>query len=115
MTVKRICIGEIQLYDMVKLNADMVSYSGDIVKVPMNATTVNNMYLEGPWFYKALAVLRSAVKGQGAAVAAFPAAAIERCPSWRCYLQRSSGDVRRVRVASVSWLDGILVRSGTAW
>jgi arabinoxylan arabinofuranohydrolase len=38
--------------NMVKLNADMVSYSGDIVKVPMNATTVNNMYLEGPWFYK---------------------------------------------------------------
>jgi arabinoxylan arabinofuranohydrolase len=38
--------------NMVKLNADMISYSGDIVKVPMNATTVNNMYLEGPWFYK---------------------------------------------------------------
>jgi arabinoxylan arabinofuranohydrolase len=38
--------------NMVKLNPDMVSYSGDIVKVPMNATTVNNMYLEGPWFYK---------------------------------------------------------------
>jgi arabinoxylan arabinofuranohydrolase len=37
---------------MVKLNPDMVSYSGDIVKIPMNATTVNNMYLEGPWFYK---------------------------------------------------------------
>jgi arabinoxylan arabinofuranohydrolase len=37
---------------MVKLNPDMISYSGDIVKVPMNATTVNNMYLEGPWFYK---------------------------------------------------------------
>jgi uncharacterized membrane protein YgcG len=38
--------------NMVKLNEDMVSYSGDIVKIPMNATTVNNMYLEGPWFYK---------------------------------------------------------------
>jgi arabinoxylan arabinofuranohydrolase len=38
--------------NMVKLNPDMISYSGDIVKVPMNATTVNNMYLEGPWFYK---------------------------------------------------------------
>jgi arabinoxylan arabinofuranohydrolase len=38
--------------NMVKLNADMVSYSGSIVKVPMTAATVNNMYLEGPWFYK---------------------------------------------------------------
>jgi arabinoxylan arabinofuranohydrolase len=38
--------------NMVKLNEDMISYSGDIVKIPMNATTVNNMYLEGPWFYK---------------------------------------------------------------
>jgi arabinoxylan arabinofuranohydrolase len=38
--------------NMVKLNADMISYSGSIVKVPMTAATVNNMYLEGPWFYK---------------------------------------------------------------
>lgn len=37
---------------MVKLNADMISYSGDIVQVPLNATTVNNMYLEAPWVYK---------------------------------------------------------------
>jgi arabinoxylan arabinofuranohydrolase len=38
--------------NMVKLNEDMISYSGSIVKVPMNVSTVNNMYLEGPWFYK---------------------------------------------------------------
>ncbi|MDD1710954.1 MAG: glycoside hydrolase family 43 protein, partial [Methanoregulaceae archaeon] len=37
---------------MVKLNPDMISYSGGVVRVPLNATTVNNMYLEGPWFYK---------------------------------------------------------------
>jgi arabinoxylan arabinofuranohydrolase len=50
--------GQVYLYwgnprlSMVKLNADMISYSGDIVQIPMNASTVNDMYLEGPWVYK---------------------------------------------------------------
>jgi arabinoxylan arabinofuranohydrolase len=49
----------------VKLNKDMISYSGDIVSVPLTVETVGgsrgnkstespnkDMYVEGPWFYK---------------------------------------------------------------
>ena len=36
----------------VKLNADMISYSGDTVRIPENATTFASCYGEAPWFYK---------------------------------------------------------------
>lgn len=53
--------GNPQLY-YVKLNEDMISYSGDIQKVDMNAagfgansdpdSRTGTLYTEGPWFYK---------------------------------------------------------------
>jgi arabinoxylan arabinofuranohydrolase len=37
---------------MVKLNSDMISYSGNVQEMPQNAQTVGNMYAEAPWLYK---------------------------------------------------------------
>jgi arabinoxylan arabinofuranohydrolase len=36
----------------VKMNADMISYSGDTTRIPENATTFSNCYGEAPWLYK---------------------------------------------------------------
>jgi len=36
----------------VKMNKDMISYSGDIVQIPENAQTFSNCYGEAPWLYK---------------------------------------------------------------
>jgi hypothetical protein len=36
----------------VKLNKDMISYSGDIVQIPENAETFSSCYGEAPWLYK---------------------------------------------------------------
>lgn len=36
----------------VKMNDNMISYSGDIVQIPENAQTFANCYGEGPWIYK---------------------------------------------------------------
>ena len=36
----------------VKMNADMISYSGDTTRIPENATTFSSCYGEAPWFYK---------------------------------------------------------------
>jgi arabinoxylan arabinofuranohydrolase len=36
----------------VKLNQDMISYSGDTTRIPENATTFSNCYGEAPWLYK---------------------------------------------------------------
>jgi beta-xylosidase len=37
---------------MVRLNEDMISYSGDVVEMPQNGDTVGGMYAEAPWLYK---------------------------------------------------------------
>jgi arabinoxylan arabinofuranohydrolase len=36
----------------VRMNADMISYSGDTTRIPENATTFSNCYGEAPWLYK---------------------------------------------------------------
>jgi arabinoxylan arabinofuranohydrolase len=36
----------------VKLNEDMISYSGDITQIPENAQTFSSCYGEAPWLYK---------------------------------------------------------------
>ena len=36
----------------VKMNEDMISYSGDIVQIPENRETFSSCYGEGPWLYK---------------------------------------------------------------
>jgi hypothetical protein len=36
----------------VKLNKDMISYSGDVVQIPENAQTFSSCYGEAPWLYK---------------------------------------------------------------
>jgi arabinoxylan arabinofuranohydrolase len=36
----------------VRLNQDMISFSGDTTRIPENATTFANCYGEGPWLYK---------------------------------------------------------------
>ena len=48
MTDKRICIGVIRMFNYVKLNEDMISYSGEIVQVENKP----EHYQEGPWVYK---------------------------------------------------------------
>jgi arabinoxylan arabinofuranohydrolase len=36
----------------VRMNTDMISYSGDTTRIPENATTFANCYGEAPWLYK---------------------------------------------------------------
>ncbi|MBN1757936.1 MAG: family 43 glycosylhydrolase [Chitinispirillaceae bacterium] len=37
---------------MVKLNEDMISYSGDITEIPLTKETFGSAYAEGPWLYQ---------------------------------------------------------------
>ena len=50
---------------MVKLNDDMITYSGDIVEMTQNAETVGNQYAEGPWLYKREGLYYLAFAGDG--------------------------------------------------